>query len=50
MNKKTFSLQILSGAMKALKLKLGTHMDSVLLYCLYQNQGRGLILLSYIPW
>ena len=35
-----------SGAMKALKLKLGTHMDSGLVYCVYQNQGQGPITLG----
>ena len=35
--------------MKAVKLKLGTHMDSGLKYCVYQNQGQGPITLSYIP-
>ena len=32
--------------MKAVKLKLGTHMDSWLLYCVYQNQGQGPITLG----
>ena len=35
-----------SGAMKALKLKLGTHMNSGLVYCVYQNQGQGPITLG----
>ena len=29
-----------SGTMKAVKLKLGTHMDSGLMYRVYQNQGQ----------
>ena len=32
--------------MKALKLKLGTRMDSGLLYCVYQNQAQGPITLG----
>ena len=32
--------------MKALKLKLGTHMNSGLLYYAYQNQGQGPITLG----
>ena len=35
-----------SGATKALKLKLRTHMDSGLLYDVYQNQGKGPISLG----
>ena len=31
--------------MKAVKLKLGTHMDSGLMYRIYQNQGQGPITL-----
>ena len=31
--------------MKAVKLKLGTHMDNGLMYCVYQNQGQELITL-----
>ena len=31
----------LSGAIKAVTLKLGTHMDSRLLYSEYENQGHG---------
>ena len=31
--------------MKAVKLKYGTHMDSGLMYCVYQNQGQGPITL-----
>ena len=31
--------------MKAVKLKLGIHMDSGLMYHVYQNQGQGLITL-----
>ena len=37
-----------SGTMKAVKLKHGTHMDSGLMYFVYQNQGQGPITLSYI--
>ena len=32
--------------MKALKLKLGSHMDSGVLYPVYQNQGQGPITLG----
>ena len=32
--------------MKAVKLKLGTHMDCVLMYCVYQNQSKGHITLG----
>ena len=32
--------------MKAIKLKFGTHMDSGLLYCVYQNQDQGPITLG----
>ena len=32
--------------MIAFKLKLGTHMDSGLLYHIYQNHGQGLITLG----
>ena len=31
--------------MKAVNLKLGTHMDSRLMYSVYQNQGQGLVTL-----
>ena len=38
--------------MKALKLKLGAHMDSELLYPVYQNQGWGPITLgvTFLDW
>ena len=32
--------------MKAVKLKLGTNMDNGLMYCVYWNQGQGLITLG----
>ena len=35
--------------MKAVKLKLGTLMDSGLMYCVYQNQGQGPITLELHP-
>ena len=35
-----------SGTMKAVKLKLSTHMDNGLIYCVYQNQGQELITLG----
>ena len=35
--------------MIGLKLKLGTHMDSGLLYHIYQNQGQGPITLGVTP-
>ena len=35
-----------SGTMKAVKLKLGIHMDNGLVYRVYQNQGKGLITLG----
>ena len=35
-----------SGAVKALKFELGTHMDSGLLYSVYQNQDQGPITLG----
>ena len=35
--------------MKAVKLKLGTHMDSGLVYRVYQNQGQGPITLWANP-
>ena len=38
-----------SGAMKAVKLKLGTHMDSGLMYRVYQNQCQWPITQRYIP-
>ena len=37
---KTFCIDF-SGTMRAIKLKLGTHMDSGLMYHMYQNQGHG---------
>ena len=27
--------------MRAVKLKLGTHMDNGLMYCVHENQGKG---------
>ena len=38
-----------SGTTKVVKLKLGTHMDSGLMCCVYKNQGQGSLTLSYIP-
>ena len=35
-----------SGTMKAVKLKLGTHMDNGLMYRVYQKQDQGLITLG----
>ena len=35
-----------SGTMKAVKLKLGIHMDNGLMYRVYQNQGKGSITLG----
>ena len=32
--------------MESVKLKLGTHMDSGLIYCLYQNQSQEIIILG----
>ena len=32
--------------MKAEQLKLGTHMENGLMYCVYKNQGQGLITLG----
>ena len=34
-----------SRTMKVVKLKLGTHMDNGLMYCVYQNQEQGPITL-----